>query len=213
MKLKYTLFLAAFTFSLIGFTQKKTKKVAITVMVKDSLGNAVSDAIIFLDDDKNRKTTNRKGLLKIKASEYPINISAYSEKEGFQTTEFNVSEDVVITFNSNSLIKGKYLELLAMEGKKKTRKKEEQYFTNIFDYLRVKQPMLKISSDNQIRVRGYDTSFNGSSEPLFIVNGSPTSAISDIVPSSIKNVTILKDGLAASYGFRGANGVIIINYN
>ena len=210
MRLKYTLLAIAITFSFFGFTQKLDKKVTITIMVKDSLNNAVSDAIVFLDDVKNRKTTNKNGELKLKVKELPTNISAYSENEGFETIAFNEDYKVLITFNKESLTKGKYLELLALDRKKIKNTKEEQYFANIYDYLRVKAPMLKISSDNQIRVRGYDTSFNGSSEPLFIVNGSPTSAISDIVPSNIKNVSILKDGLAAAYGVRGANGVIII---
>ncbi|WP_282031271.1 TonB-dependent receptor plug domain-containing protein [Winogradskyella eximia] len=206
MKVKHTLFLIALVFSFFGFTQKKT----ITITVKDSLEHPVSNAIIFLDDVKNKKTTNSKGKIKIKIKDLPDYISAYSELEGFETIEFDESLDITIVFNSSSLTKGKYVELLAAEKTRKKKEKPEQYFSNIYDYLRAKAPMLKIDGNNEIRVRGYDISFHGSSEPLFIVNGSPTSAISDIVPSNIKSVSILKDGLAASYGVRGANGVIII---
>lgn len=212
MKLKYTLLAIAITFSFIGFAQKLDNKITITIVVKDSLENAVPNAIVFLEDVKNKKTTNNKGVLKLKLKEIPVNISAYSENEGFETIkfkEFDEGDDFVIKFNRESLTKGRYIELLAFNDKIE-KKKSEQYFTNIYDYLRVKAPMLKISGDNQIRVRGYNSSFNGSSEPLFIVNGSPTSSISSIVPSNIKNVSILKDSLAASYGVRGAHGVILI---
>ena len=214
MKIKYTLLAIVITFSLFGFSQKLEKKVTITIMVKDSLDKAVHNAIVFLDDVKNRKTTNKKGELKIKVKELPTSISAYSENEGFESIVFKENNKVTITFTKESLTKGDYIELLTLDRQKKVRKtKHDQYFATIYDYLRAKAPMLKISSDNQIRIRGYDISFNGSSEPLFIVNGSPTSVISSLVPSNIKSVSVLKDSSAASYGVRGANGVIIITTN
>ena len=192
------------------FSQQKGNKIIITGIVTDSLNNPINDAIIFVDETIVQKTTNKKGKFKLKLKAIPKSISAYSEDFGFQSSKSFDKNNVTIKFDSTSLKKGKYLELLAFQKKKKQQPKREQYFTNIYDYLRAKAPMLKISGTNQIRVRGYDSSFNSSSEPLFIVNGSPTNAISELIPSSIKNITVLKDGLAAAYGVRGANGVIII---
>ena len=63
----------------------------------------------------------------------------------------------------------------------------------------------------KITIRG-ENSINSSTDPLFIVNGSPTSSIDWINPSDVKSIDVLKDaGSAAIYGSRGANGVIIIN--
>ncbi|MDR1336338.1 MAG: TonB-dependent receptor [Tannerella sp.] len=62
----------------------------------------------------------------------------------------------------------------------------------------------------KINVRGAN-SITQSSEPLYIVDGFPVSSISDLAPSSIASVDVLKDASAtAIYGSRGSNGVIII---
>ena len=61
-----------------------------------------------------------------------------------------------------------------------------------------------------VRVRG------AQGEPLFVIDGTPVMAGSDIVagihPSQVERVDVLKDGAAmAVYGMRGANGVILIS--
>jgi TonB-linked SusC/RagA family outer membrane protein len=61
-----------------------------------------------------------------------------------------------------------------------------------------------------IRVRG-GGSITQSNTPLFIVDGFPVNNITDIPPSIIQSIDVLKDASStAIYGARGANGVIII---
>lgn len=61
-----------------------------------------------------------------------------------------------------------------------------------------------------IRVRG-GGSITQSNEPLFIVDGFPVESISDIPPTDIESIDVLKDASStAIYGARGANGVIIV---
>lgn len=62
-----------------------------------------------------------------------------------------------------------------------------------------------------IRIRGIG-SLNGSSDPLYVVDGVTYDGdISSIDPGDIASTTILKDATATSlYGARGANGVIVI---
>lgn len=61
-----------------------------------------------------------------------------------------------------------------------------------------------------IRVRG-GGSISQSNEPLFIVDGFPVGSITDIPPSQIESIDVLKDASStAIYGARGANGVIIV---
>ena len=61
----------------------------------------------------------------------------------------------------------------------------------------------------KVRIRGF-TSF-GSSDPLYIIDGVPTTDPSKINPNDIESVQVLKDATAASiYGARAAQGVIII---
>lgn len=66
-----------------------------------------------------------------------------------------------------------------------------------------------------IRIRGA-TTINGSTEPLYIIDGLPIQAGPDgslvgINPHDIASIEVLKDASdLAFYGLRGANGVIII---
>ena len=65
-------------------------------------------------------------------------------------------------------------------------------------------------ADVKIRVRG-GGSLSQDNSPLYIVDGFPVSSISDIAPSEIESIDVLKDASStAIYGARGANGVIII---
>ena len=65
-------------------------------------------------------------------------------------------------------------------------------------------------ADIKIRVRG-GGSLSQDNSPLYIVDGFPVSSISDIAPSEIQSIDVLKDASStAIYGARGANGVIII---
>lgn len=61
-----------------------------------------------------------------------------------------------------------------------------------------------------IRVRGTSTITAGA-EPLYILDGVPTTSINEISPSDIETMTVLKDASSAAiYGANGSNGVILI---
>ncbi len=76
-----------------------------------------------------------------------------------------------------------------------------------------------------VRIRGV-ASINGTNQPLYVVDGVPvttgslselgvgnqqTNALSDINPSDIESIEILKDAAAASiYGARSSNGVVLV---
>lgn len=63
----------------------------------------------------------------------------------------------------------------------------------------------------QIRIRGV-RSLTANNDPLIVLDGIPfPGSISDINPSTVKSIDILKDASAtAIYGSRGANGVILV---
>lgn len=74
----------------------------------------------------------------------------------------------------------------------------------------VQQPTGVPGGGMTVRVRG-TTSFNGSNEPLYVVDGVPVDNVNFLSPSDIENMQILKDASSAAiYGSRGANGVVII---
>ncbi|MGN0195323.1 MAG: SusC/RagA family TonB-linked outer membrane protein [Candidatus Cryptobacteroides sp.] len=61
----------------------------------------------------------------------------------------------------------------------------------------------------QIRIRGISS--NGSSDPLYVVDGRITSSIAGIDPNDIESMEVLKDGASAAiYGAQAGNGVVLI---
>ena len=62
-----------------------------------------------------------------------------------------------------------------------------------------------------IRIRGAGA-FQGRSEPLYLLDGMEiqSSSLLSINPEDITRIEVVKDGMAAAYGVRGANGVILI---
>ncbi|WP_297129977.1 SusC/RagA family TonB-linked outer membrane protein [uncultured Porphyromonas sp.] len=67
------------------------------------------------------------------------------------------------------------------------------------------------SGPEGLTLRGVST-LRGNTTPLIVLDGVPyTGSLSSINPSTIANVTVLKDAAAASiYGARAANGVIVV---
>ena len=66
-------------------------------------------------------------------------------------------------------------------------------------------------TDPSFRIRGIGT-VNGSSSPLYVIDGVPFGGnISDLNPSDVESITVLKDAASAAlYGNRASNGVILI---
>lgn len=72
------------------------------------------------------------------------------------------------------------------------------------------QPSGMPGGDLSIRVRG-TTSFNGSNDPLYVVDGVPVDKIDFLSPNDIASMQVMKDASSAAiYGSRAANGVVLI---
>lgn len=88
---------------------------------------------------------------------------------------------------------------------------------SIANILQGKTPGVSVSASSGtpgapaiVRIRGI-ASINGSNAPLYIVDGLPQNNIDYLNPSDIETVVIHKDAsVAAIYGARGANGIIMI---
>ena len=91
--------------------------------------------------------------------------------------------------------------------------------TNVTDALAGSVPGLQIrgasgepgSAGGSINIRGINSLY-ASTDPLIIVDGAPyTASLTNIPPSDIESISVLKDAASAAlYGARGAGGVIII---
>jgi TonB-dependent starch-binding outer membrane protein SusC len=65
-----------------------------------------------------------------------------------------------------------------------------------------------------VRIRGVH-SLLGTNEPLYVIDGMPLpfgmqNQLAGIDPRDVARIDVLKDGSAAIYGSRGANGVVLI---
>jgi TonB-linked SusC/RagA family outer membrane protein len=69
-----------------------------------------------------------------------------------------------------------------------------------------------VNSTPTLRVRGNRSTTSGANDPLFVVDGIPsTGGMETINPSDVESIEILKGASAtAIYGARGANGVIMV---
>lgn len=83
-------------------------------------------------------------------------------------------------------------------------------YNNIYELIKGRIPGVQVEA-GKIVIRG-ENSINASSDPTIIVDGSTVSQgyLQSIRPSDVKNISVIKDGSAAIYGFKGSNGVIII---
>ncbi|MCC6459133.1 MAG: TonB-dependent receptor [Saprospiraceae bacterium] len=76
--------------------------------------------------------------------------------------------------------------------------------------VQVVQPSGKPGADIAVRVRGA-TSVLAGNEPLYVVDGVPTTDIRGLNPGDIESMRVLKDASSAAiYGARAANGVVLI---
>ena len=62
--------------------------------------------------------------------------------------------------------------------------------------------------DITLLIRGKSTL--GNNAPLILIDGIPAASFSHLSPADIESLSVLKDGAAAIYGARAANGVILI---
>lgn len=76
--------------------------------------------------------------------------------------------------------------------------------------VQVTQPSGKPGEALSVRVRGA-TSVLAGNEPLYVVDGLPTTDIKGLNPNDIASMSVLKDASSAAiYGARAANGVVLI---
>ena len=83
-------------------------------------------------------------------------------------------------------------------------------YSDIYEYIKGRVPGVVVRGTS-ISIRGVN-SINSGNDPLIIVDGVETGDISGIAPDSVESIEVLKDAAStAIYGFRGANGVILIS--
>ena len=82
-------------------------------------------------------------------------------------------------------------------------------YNNIFDVIKYRFNNVSIQN-NCVIIRG-PHSIYGSNCALYVVDGVIVNNIDYILPSKVKEISMIKDGSSSIYGNQGSNGVILIN--
>ncbi|MCC7504910.1 MAG: TonB-dependent receptor, partial [Saprospiraceae bacterium] len=200
----------------------------VTGTVTDASGNALVGVTVFVKGTNNGTTTGIEGEYRLDAG----NGTLVFRYVGYATQEIDLqnrtSLDVVLVEDAQSL------ESVVVVGYGTQKKKELTTAVVLVDEedirnrpmvsaaealqgkaagVQVVQPSGKPGGDISVRVRG-STSVLAGNEPLYVVDGVPTTDIRGLNPADIASMTVLKDAASAAiYGARAANGVVLITTN
>lgn len=198
----------------------------VKITVKDSNGEAVIGASVIEKGTQNGGITDFDGVFNIKASgDKPIVVSYI----GMKTKTVNIKGKTAVTVEleddvttlSDVVVIGygtvRKKDLTGAVTSVSSKQIENIPVSNVSEALTGKMAGVNITTtegspdaDIKIRVRG-GGSLSQDNSPLYIVDGFPVTSISDIAPSEIQSIDVLKDASStAIYGARGANGVIIV---
>lgn len=216
--------LCAFT---VSYGQKANKKIELTGTITDINQNPVSGANIFIDNVSTGKTSNSKGVYKVKILPDAQTVSVMTISGNL--TELPVNGQTVVNFslkiNSMSDLNQqknkageedvnigygtvKQRDLTTNVNKIDGQDTKYESYRTIYDMLKGK-PGVQVNGTS-IKIQGA-SSFQSGTEPLLVVDGVVVSTLDGLQPNMVKSIQVLKGSSASIYGSRGANGVILID--
>ena len=196
----------------------------ITGTVVDGTGEPIIGATVMEKGTSNGAITDLDGNFKLKVEAGKTLVFSYI---GFEKQELPAQQGMQVTMSDNAaelaevVVTGYQVQRKAdLTGSVAVVKTEELKTSSDTDPMRALQgkvPGMTITSDGspvgagRVRIRGIG-SFNSSQDPLFIIDGVPTTTnLNTLNMNDIESMQVLKDAASASiYGSRAANGVIII---
>ena len=220
MKKIFTLLLAiGLTISILG------QEWVISGKVVDIYGDGIPGVTVQLVETVIGTTTDVDGIYKIPVSKGVLKFSYI----GFTSQEIPITDQTIIDVvlletvqNLNEVVVigyGKQLKkdlttAVSVVGEKDIKDRPitsaAQALQGKAAGVQVVQPSGKPGTALSVRVRG-STSVLAGNEPLYVVDGVPTTNIIGLNPSDIATMSVLKDASSAAiYGARAANGVVLI---
>ena len=198
----------------------------VKVNVKDSQGEPIIGASVVEKDTKNGGVTDFDGNFTIKLTANKPVIVSYIGMKTKTIDAKGKSELSVVLEDDNTQLEEvvaigygtvKKKDLTGSVSSINSEKLKDVPVANVSEAMTGKLAGVNITTtegspdaDVKIRVRG-GGSLSQDNSPLYIVDGFPVSSISDIAPSEIESIDVLKDASStAIYGAQGANGVIIV---
>ncbi|MDD2293827.1 MAG: TonB-dependent receptor [Bacteroidales bacterium] len=222
-KIKLFLCLVAVAVSSMAFAQN----IAVKGSVADrSTGEPVAFASVQVKGTMIGTSTDANGQYTITA---PSNGTLVFSFVGYKTAEVAINGRIVVNadleFDTQQLEEVVFVAYGTVSKKDFTgsavalesKKLENRPLTNVTNALEGISAGVQFTSasgqpgsSGGIRIRGFG-SINASNSPLYVVDGVPYDAISNINSDDIENITILKDAASSAlYGSRAANGVVLV---
>lgn len=210
------------------YAQKKNKKTIVSGYVTDGIQMPVAGAVVMVNGEKSGRLTNGKGYYKIKIKPDVTKIGIFTYTNGVREEPVNGRETINFVFEGS--VPDQNAAKAAQDGEETVNigygsvkkrdvtgsvggidgtKSRYAAYSNIYDMLRGEVAGVQVVGTS-IKIQNA-SSLTLSTEPLFVVDGNIVSSISDISPSTVKRVQVLKGSSASIYGSRGANGVILIS--
>ena len=192
--------------------------------VVDPTGETIIGATVMEKGTSNGTITDFDGNFKIKVADGATLVFSYI---GFKTQELPAQQGMQVTLKENAaelaevVVTGyttqRKADLTGSVAVVQTKELKSSADTDPMRALQGKVPGMTITSNGSpvgagtVRIRGIG-SFNSSQDPLFIIDGVPTTTnLNTLNMNDIESMQVLKDAASASiYGSRAANGVIII---
>ena len=220
VNLFYKTIICFFLVASISINAQETKLVG---KVMNNNSEAVTGAYVFLDTIKTNAVTNTRGFFQVSVPNEVKTVSIVSEEYGILKVDYSGQKRLNFMYLVNSKASELEKDMIDMGygsilNKNRTSSvsqveySDEDHnvgFANIYDMINSRVPGVKVIG-NKIIVRGVKT-FNGSTDPLFVVDGIVRNNIVDIPPYQVRSISVLKGSSTAIYGSRGANGVILIS--
>ena len=213
-------------FPVVAYAQS----ISVSGTVVDELGEPILGANIIQKGTTNGVLTDIDGNFSLKAPNGATLVVSYI---GYETVEVKVSgtkpmkivlaedvkalEDVVVIgygTQRKEAITGSVASVSSAKLMENPSSNITQALQNRIAGVDMQQTNTQPGAEMRIRIRG-QRSLSASNDPLIVLDGIPfLGSLSDINPSDIKSMDILKDASStAIYGSRGANGVIMITTN
>lgn len=206
-----------------------THPITVTGMITNEKGEPLPNASVWVEEGHAGTSSNDRGVYKIKVPDgasvliissigYKVDTVAVNGRShidiSLTTTTGNLDQVVVTGYMTQKKadLTGA-ISVVSLEDLNKN-----HGVTNVMQALQGVVPGLHITTDGSpvgnvgIQIRGL-ASINGSSTPLIVIDGVPSSNLNlrDINPNNIASMQVLKDAASASiYGAQGGGGVILI---
>ena len=192
--------------------------------ITDDLGEPMIGVSVLEKGTSNGVITNMEGNYSLKVKQGAVIVYSYI---GYVTQELKaVSERMNVTMKEDTrtldevVVVGygvqKKSDLTGAISSVKAEDIQNRSITRVEEALQGKTAGVQlISTTSQpgasptIRVRGFSS--NGTSDPLYVVDGLIVSDLSAVDPNNIKSMEVLKDAASAAiYGAQAGNGVVLI---